>query len=152
MLSFFKKDKSIVLLIKIFFEKIINTFRKLKEISNLVAYTFVCVGRRASGKICEQIASIVLQEDEKDRWVWQFNLIKGYPVCSVNVYITSMNSNDMTVIIFDSKLSILKFHCLFGVCCLTVSCCLNHLFVRCDFFGRLWSLMTNWLVCRNNMP
>lgn len=76
-------------------KKIINTFRKLKEISNLVAYTFVCVGRRASGKIFEQIASIVLKEDEEDRWVWQFNSIKGYSVCSANVYMTSMNSNDI---------------------------------------------------------
>jgi hypothetical protein len=125
------------------------------------------------GECVERLANFVLQVDTSDRWVWRLHSSQIYTVHSAYSFLTSVDSNitaefnqflwlkevPLKVNIFVWRLFLNRLATKDNLRKRNVlevnntSCAAlcgkeeerDHLFFQCDYYGRLWLLISNWL-------
>jgi len=123
---------------------------------------------------CDILTNIVLQPNHSDRWIWHLHASSNYNVISAYNHLLTPTSNNLSAIhmseiwnkevplkisLFVWRLlrdrlpttdSLIKRHILLPNAQLCVGGCgmmedAKHLFLSCDFFGKLWYGISHWL-------
>ncbi|RHN79618.1 putative reverse transcriptase zinc-binding domain-containing protein [Medicago truncatula] len=130
---------------------------------------------------CDILTNIVLQPNHYDRWIWHLHASNNYNVTSAYNHLLTLISNNLSathtseiwnkevplkISLFAWRLlrdrlpttdNLIKRHILLLNAQLCVGGCgmmgdAKHLFLSCDFFGKLWYGISHWLSCHIVFP
>ena len=103
------------------------------------------------GECVERLSVFGLQIGMVDRWMWKLHLSHKYTVQSAYSYLTAVNTNITNITnILATKDNLRKRNVLdVSLVSCAASCGeledKDHLFFKCDHYGRLWLLISQWL-------